>query len=629
MWAIGLAVASISVLSGTIPAEAAAQTPPSPFVLSCPGVGTCPSLVDSGGAVQTKPRIYLMFWGSQWNTAPYSGYVNKVTKFFQLLPGSDWQQSLHAYSGKNGQIKGLTYGGAVLDSSDPPVLTQPADDQLDPEILAAAASQNWTMNSETQVIVYTEPGKSNVSYCGVHGAIKNGGGALFAWIPYTTDPGRNCQAVYPFGSTSKIPIVGDLIWPATHELAENATASAWTISPADNGSEIGDPCNGVIAPFDREPGAGVYVQYLLDRVSGKCADYQAIQPTPNTASLSALDGGVSCTAADACMAVGHSYAAPAPAEVTLAEAWNGSAWSVVPTPDPAASQGSFFSGVSCTAASACTAVGNYINAAGATVPLAEAWNGSAWSIQSTPDPGGSTFSELHAVSCTAANACTAVGSYLNSAGHYASLAEAWNGTQWSVQATPDPTGSTGSSLSGVSCTGASACTAVGGFTNGSAPEGTTLAEAWNGTTWSIQSMPTFTGSTLFSVSCASSMTCTGVGNYFNRTTGAEGTLVASWNGKIWFFSPTVLTNADLYGVSCTARYACTAVGQMQDSSGTTVTLVENPFRETYGDAIQPTPNPTGSTATALNGVSCTAAHTCTAVGSSETSSATLTLAEAE
>jgi hypothetical protein len=145
------------------------------------------------------------------------------------------------------------------------VLTQPPDSQLDPEILKAAASQNWTMNSETQVIVYTEPGKSNVPYCGVHGAINNGGGALFAWIPYTTDPGRNCHAVYPFGSTSKIPIVGDLTWPATHELAENATAGAWTISPADNGSKIGDPCNGVIAPFDREPGGEVYVQYLLDR----------------------------------------------------------------------------------------------------------------------------------------------------------------------------------------------------------------------------------------------------------------------------------------------------------------------------------------------------------------------------
>jgi hypothetical protein len=597
-------------------------------VLGCPDVIPCPSFVHSGGPVQIHPRIYLMFWGSQWNTAPYNGYVNKVIKFFQLLPGSDWQQGLHDFSGKNGQFNGLTYGGAVLDSSDPPVLTQPPDDQLDPEILAAAASQNWTMNSETQVIVFTEPGKSNVPYCGVHGAIKNGGGALFAWIPYTTDPGRNCQAVYPVGSTSKIPIVGDLTWPATHEFAENATARAWTINPADNGSEIGDPCNGVVAPFDREPAAGVYVQYLLDRVSGLCADYQAIQPTPNPGSaVSAFDGGVSCTAVTACMAVGRSFSTGDPAEVTLAEAWDGNTWSVLPTPNPAGSQGSFFNGVSCASATACAAVGDYINSSGVTVTLAEAWDGANWSIQGTPNPSGATFSVLHAVSCTSASACTAVGYSLNAAGNYVTVAERWNGTKWSIQATPNPPGSTSSSLFGVSCTAATACTATGSSTNTSAPGGTTLAEAWNGTKWSIQAMPTSTGGELLSVSCLSASACTAVGSYFNRTAGTQGTLSASWNGTRWSFNPSVLTNASLFSVSCSSVNQCTAVGQLSNSSGTTVTLVESPFTD---GAIDSTPNPNGSTAASLNGVSCTARYTCTAVGSSSTSSgANQTLAEAE
>jgi hypothetical protein len=39
--------------------------------------------------------------------------------------------------------------------------------------------------------------------------------------------------------------------------------------------------------------------------------------------------------------------------------------------------------------------------------LAEVWNGSAWSVQTTINP--LTYSRLSAVSCTAANACTAVG----------------------------------------------------------------------------------------------------------------------------------------------------------------------------------------------------------------------------
>src|SRR5690242_6172578 len=115
LWAVGLGLTSVSLLTVTTPVEAAtAPPPPSPFVLGCPDVTPCPSFVDSGKSIQVHPRIYLLFWGPAWGTAPLSGQVNKVIKFFQLLPGSDWQQGLHNFSGKNGRFKGLTYGGAVL-----------------------------------------------------------------------------------------------------------------------------------------------------------------------------------------------------------------------------------------------------------------------------------------------------------------------------------------------------------------------------------------------------------------------------------------------------------------------------------------------------------------------------------
>jgi hypothetical protein len=630
-WVIGLALASVSLFTGMTPAEAATQPPPSPFVLPCPGVTTCPSLVyNSSGTVQTNAHIYLLFWGSQWTTAPYSGQLNKVIKFFRLLPGSDWQQALHPYRGNNGHIKGVTYGGATLDSSDPPVITQPPDSVLDPEILAAAASQNWTMNSETQVIVFTEPGKSDVTYCGVHGAIQNGGGALFAWIPYTTDPPHNtssdhCTAVYPHGSTSKIPIAGDLTWAATHELAENATAGAWTISPSDNGSEIGDPCNGVVSPFDREPGAGVYVQYLLDRVSGECADYQAIQPTanPTGASDSFLDGSVSCPAASACMAVGRSITSGAP-YTALAEQWDGTTWSIQPTASPpAGSQGSYLDGVSCPSSNLCSAVGFYVDSTGTDESLAEIWDGTAWTMQPTPNPTGSRATTLLGVSCPGVSYCVATGFYLDSTGVKKTLSEIWDGTGWSIVATPNPSSPLrGSFLQGVSCTNASACIAVGSANTSSAPQGTPLAEHWNGSKWAIQSTPTFTGGALASVSCTSG--CTAVGNYSSQTAG-NGTLVAFWTGTAWGYSSISQPNAALSGVSCVSRYACTAVGHMQDSSGTTVTLAENPA----DGSILPTPNPAHSTGSTLDGVSCTDAQTCTAVGSYTDSSGTRTLAEAE
>jgi hypothetical protein len=66
------------------------------------------------------------------------------------------------------------------------------------------------------------------------------------------------------------------------------------------------------------------------------------------------------------------------------------------------------------------------------------------------------------------------------------LAEAWNGTDWSLLHTPSP-GSFGDELLGASCTSASSCMAVGEFT-GIGNE-MTLAEAWNGTSWSVVKTP--------------------------------------------------------------------------------------------------------------------------------------------
>ena len=100
-----------------------------------------------------------------------------------------------------------------------------------------------------------------------------------------------------------------------------------------------------------------------------------------------------------------------------------------------------------------------------------------WSIQATPNPVGGSNSILNGGSCTSASACTAVGDY-NSGTTGVTLAERWNGSTWSIQTTPNPTGAPVSLLNGVSCASATACTAAGGYNNGTA--GVTLAERWSG-----------------------------------------------------------------------------------------------------------------------------------------------------
>ncbi len=57
--------------------------------------------------------------------------------------------------------------------------------------------------------------------------------------------------------------------------------------------------------------------------------------------------------------------------------------------------------------------------------LADVWNGTSWAVQSTPSPGPADDPSFTGVSCGAAGACTAVGSALDLGLSYnATLAEA-------------------------------------------------------------------------------------------------------------------------------------------------------------------------------------------------------------
>jgi hypothetical protein len=320
--------------------------------------------------------------------------------------------------------------------------------------------------------------------------------------------------------------------------------------------------------------------------------------------------GVSCPSATACTAVGG-YALRSGAITMLAEHWTGATWVVESTPNPPGSKWSELVAVSCSSARACAAVGQDSKGT-----LAERWNGTKWAIQPTPNPAGTKGSELVAVSCSSAKACTAVGDYGKGAAG-STLAERWNGTKWVIQATPNPvTGTDGSILAGVSCSSARACTAVGEG-NVTDSKSDTLAEHWNGTKWVIQPTPKHPSgneSELTGVSCRSATTCIATGNSGNVDT--EVTLAERWNGRKWAVQPTSNPSgskgSELAGVSCPSATACTAAGDYYNRSGTDVTLAERWNGRKW--ALQSTPNPSDAGASPLTGVSCSSATACTAVG---------------
>ena len=145
------------------------------------------------------------------------------------------------------------------------------------------------------------------------------------------------------------------------------------------------------------------------------------------------------------------------------------------------------SGVSCSASNACTAVGYRYDSDGVDVTLAVRWNGAKWAIQSTPNPSSDLptyeqFFGLTGVSCSSSADCTAVGAYYDSSGARVTLAEYWNGSRWVIQPTPNPSGAFDGGLNGVSCSSADQCTAAG--------FGGTLVEHWNGAKWAPSPLQT-------------------------------------------------------------------------------------------------------------------------------------------
>src|SRR5580704_4257949 len=263
-----------------------------------------------------------------------------------------------------------------------------------------------------------------------------------------------------------------------------------------------------------------------------------LQRSPNPVIHNGMLVADSCTGPGACAAVGG-YENRSGTQVALAQARTSTGWRIQATPAPAGAVFSNLFGVSCPAADSCTAVGYYTDAARHIHPLAERWNGTSWSIQAVPSPAGQPASGFFAVSCTAANACTAVGAQTGSTGITASLAERWNGTSWTIQAVPSTGGSLASELLAVSCTKATSCTAAGSVID-SSQASVPLAVGWNGTSWSIQPVPSPAGSPgsgLSGVSCSSPVACTAAGSY-DTSGGSTALLAEAWNGTSWHIQAT-------------------------------------------------------------------------------------------
>jgi hypothetical protein len=416
-------------------------------------------------------------------------------------------------------------------------------------------------------------GRSNVGRTAVSGPVKGPTGdvkltkTLTDLNPGTTyhwdlcgspDNGAHYACVGPSGK----PNQGDFEEFTTapqHTLAERWNGTGWSVQPTPTvagehfATLLGVSCPSTAACTAVGGQDGVHLRVV--RWNGTSWALQA--PPEPSSSFDSILQGVSCPTAAECLAVGAYTPFTDPnGSRTLAERWNGTAWTIT-TPAALPDDGSL-GGVACSAAGACTAVGSqFVNSRWQT--LAERWNGTSWTVQTTPN-GAIGASFLSGVSCSSATSCVAVGYETTGAtiDKRDSLALHWNGSSWTVQPTPHPAGAY-TTLSGVSCTAANACTAVGYRDDGGTH--TPIVERWNGTSWSLQSTPAVSGGgELWGVSCSSGTACTAVGS---RGAPTASTLAMRWNGSSWALQSTPSTPggaSELFGVSCLSTTACTAVG---------------------------------------------------------------------
>jgi len=353
--------------------------------------------------------------------------------------------------------------------------------------------------------------------------------------------------------------------------------------------------------------AGLVSAATLIPASGKALTWSVV-PSPNNPGYDILDA-VSCASPAHCMGVGY-YGGHGSPESALAESWNGTNWSLVPTPSPRLRA---LYGISCVAATSCIAVGSAnLNPNFTQNQLIELWNGSKWSVMRTSPV---ISSDLYAVSCVSATDCTAVGDQSVTA-QSRTFIESWNGTSWSPVRSPS-TRSGDDFLNGVSCTSATACMAVGdAFTSdlsGDAP----LTESWNGTSWSIVPAPNEDNEgSLHAVSCGSARSCFAVGYYLDRSADFK-SLIEAWNGTRWTAEPALNKgHNELAGVSCVSTADCWAVGNRWNKDFNPRTYAESWNGTSW--SVVPTPN-RGSArlGNILRAVSCGAASGCAAVGNDD------------
>ena len=211
-----------------------------------------------GIGVETAPKVFLVFWGSQWNTNDPSGEMGILQSFYSGVGGSSWLNGVTQYcqgvpagsvfcngAGQPAGNPSGIFAGVWADNASP-APSRPLQSQMAAEAVRAAqhfGNTTPSSNASAQYVIATATGNNSKGfgrqYCAFHSATNSVVGIVaYTNLPYITDAGAACGANFNgLGPDAGITIV------AGHEMAESVTdqfpAGGWLDSA---GAENGDKC---------------------------------------------------------------------------------------------------------------------------------------------------------------------------------------------------------------------------------------------------------------------------------------------------------------------------------------------------------------------------------------------------
>jgi len=286
--------------------------------------------------------------------------------------------------------------------------------------------------------------------------------------------------------------------------------------------------------------------------------------------------------------------------VPLAEHWNGQTWHAVSVAVPSGRQ-AWFNGVVDLGPSNVWAVGARSSPQDshlAVRTLIEHWIGTAWPIVPSPNPavGGASGDELDAITAVGPSDLWAVGSVHDDVAQDNVLLFAhFDGTSWKAVRTPSPPGSEHFAR-GIAAVASNDVWAVG-----TVALEETLAAHWNGVRWTIVQTPSLHDG----ISPLNSLTgVTAVASDDVWASGYEGNVdnqnfmkpyVLHWDGSSWTLSLTPNSGGEGSRLNATVALSAGdvwAVGQTQALNGEIFTLTEK-FDGTAWTMV-PSPSPGGT-----------------------------------